>query len=240
MQHHLIAEALPSAQQFLIHACLSGETGRHPCCSTVPWCTEAPGPHLMQRAGKFKASCNAEAPGVGVKQGISFICKYHLLGDALSCQCKWYLGRSPLLQEHHSERKHRHACRFKLNLQYLLIAETLWDTDWLSICACLVRGKDTSAIQQWIYSKVISSICKYHFIAEALGCQRRWYLGGSPSQCGSTTVNGSTITHAGSHAIFCGHLGSLFAVNPCLSVNRAMGVSAIQHSHGLQMHLVQT
>jgi len=67
-QYHLVAEALPAAQQFSIHARLSGKTGLHLCCSTAPWCTEAPGPNLMQRAGKFNATCNTEAPGVGQQQ----------------------------------------------------------------------------------------------------------------------------------------------------------------------------
>jgi len=43
---NLMAEALPAAQQFSIHARLSGKTGQHLCCSTAPLFTEAPGPNL--------------------------------------------------------------------------------------------------------------------------------------------------------------------------------------------------
>jgi len=70
---------------------------------------------------------------------------------------------------HHGERKHHHACRFRPNLQYYLLAVGV-------------------ALQQGT-----SFICKYHLVAEALGCQRKWYLGRSPLLCRSTMVHGSTI-----------------------------------------------
>ena len=112
------------------------------------------------------ATCSTETPGVGLQHGISFISNYHLPSEALGCQCKWCLGRSPLLRMgHRGERNHHHACRFIPSAQHFLVA----------LAAALQQ--DTSFI------------CKCQLMPEVLGYQCEWYLGRSPQLCRSTTVN---------------------------------------------------
>ena len=100
------------------HACIVGPNLQYPsiveaiCATQLHLCSEAPGPHMMRSTGLqvhhglqsnhhacwLTATCNTEASGVCLQQGRSFICNSHLPSEALSCQCKWYLGRSPLLR----------------------------------------------------------------------------------------------------------------------------------------------
>jgi len=123
---------------------------------------------------------------------------------------------------HHGERKHHHACRFRPNLQYYLLAVGV-------------------ALQQGT-----SFICKYHLVAEALGCQCKWYLGRSPLLCRSTAVNRMQVhTKLAIPFNSRGHLGHLFAVKTCLSGKGASTCSFQKHlarnstgHHGVQKHQV--
>jgi len=101
------------------------------------------------------------------------------------------------VQGHHGERKHHHACRFRPNLQYYLVA--------LGV-----------ALQQGT-----SFIYKYHLIADAPGCQCKLYLGRSPLLHRSTTVNILQVhTKLAIPFNSRSHLGHLSAFKTCLCGKR--------------------
>jgi len=77
-----------------------------------------------------------------------------------------------------------------------------------------------------------------HLIADALGCQRKWYLSRSHLLCRSTTVNRMRVrTKVAIPFNSRGHLGHLFAVKTCLSRKRASTYSIRKHL--APNHLVQ-
>jgi len=77
-----------------------------------------------------------------------------------------------------------------------------------------------------------------HLIADALGCQRKWYLSRSHLLCRSTTVNRMRVrTKFEIPFNSRGHLRRLFAVKTCLSRKRASTYSLRKHL--ARNHLVQ-
>jgi len=153
----------------------------------------------MQHVGKFEATCNTEAPGVGLRQGISFICKYHLLSEAHGSQCKWYLGRSPLLCR--STMVNRIQVHTKLatpfsnrgHLGHLFAVKTCLSgkrASTYSFRKHLVQNgcrvlfyRGTMVYRSTIIhtgslgvglQQGIRFICEHHLIAEYLGCQCKW------------------------------------------------------------------
>ena len=99
------------------HACIFGPNFQYHsiaeaiCATQFHLCSKALGPQMMRSSGLqghhglqsnhyacwLTATFNTEAPGGGLQQGISVICKHHVLSGTLGCQCKWYLRMSPLL-----------------------------------------------------------------------------------------------------------------------------------------------
>jgi len=118
------------------------------CCSAVRWCTE-----VQVQTRRRVLDGYAQAPGL--QQGISFICKYHLIAEVLGCQCKWCLGRSPLLCR--STTMNRTTARLPFSI-------------------AMVYGRAGPNLMQSFGWLCIPFICKYHLIAEAPGCQCKWYL----------------------------------------------------------------
>jgi len=106
LQYHSIVEAISTTQSLSIRVCLV--EGKAPllfgstwsksdaeCWSTgAPWSTEQPSFMLAYSHMRY---CT---PGVGLQQDISTAglqSQGYLHAEALGCQCKGYLGRSPLL-----------------------------------------------------------------------------------------------------------------------------------------------
>jgi len=185
-------------------------------------------------AGSDRTQYFLVAVGVALQQGTSFICKCHLIAEALGCQCKWYLGRSPLLCR--STAVNRMQVHTKLaipfnsrgHLGHLVAVKT---------CLSGKKGKHIffseapgpkapgpkrmqslflqghHGVQKhhhpcwltWCWSKQgISFICECHLIAESLGFPCKWYWGRSPLLCWSKTVKGSTFMHAGRVRVYRG------------------------------------
>jgi len=133
----------------------------------VQWCTDTPDRNLMQSVGLqdhygvqkhhhacwLTATCLTESLDVGLQQGTSFICQYHLIAEALGCQCKWYWGRSPLLCR--STMINSSTMRFAQNLQYHSIADAISATFWLSIHPCQTKGQGTSSVGKHLVRKLM-------------------------------------------------------------------------------------
>lgn len=84
---------------------------------------------------------------------VYFVCKCHLLSEALGCQCKWYLGTSPLLSKGTTLSGTSSCMQIQITLAIRLVA--------LGV-----------ALQE-----STSHMHRYHLRAEALDCQCKWYLG---------------------------------------------------------------
>jgi len=151
------------------------------------------------------------------------------VAEALGCQCKWFLGRSPLLCR--STTVNRMQVHAKLatpfncqgHLGNFFAVKTCLSCEQASTYSFLKHLARKHLVQNGcrvlVYrgtmvnrstiihagslgvglQQSISFICECHLIAESLGCQCKWYWGRSPFLCGSNTLNGSTIIGAGSH-----------------------------------------
>jgi len=131
----------------------------------VQWHTEMPDPNVMlsvrlqdhysvqkhHHARWLTATCRTESLDVDLCKGTSFICQYHLIAEALGCQCKWYLGRSPLLFR--STMMNSSTIGFAQNLQFHSIADASSATFLLSIHPCLAKGQGTSSVRKRLVRK---------------------------------------------------------------------------------------